>query len=72
MTTSELKKEMKKVQRHYNKISTIVNSLPNDVQMAIHEFHVENCGLLHCTRWGLQASEELINFAKEIIKTANE
>ena len=70
MTPSELKRKMERIRKHFDKIEDILNTIPNGLRDEIHDYHVENCGLLHCTRWGLQASEELRDEAKMLIKIA--
>lgn len=68
MKAGELKRKLKMINNHFNKIDKILSDLPNDIQMEIQEYHNENYGLLHCTRWGVQGSEELVKDVKKIIK----
>lgn len=70
--STQLKYKMRQINRHFEKIEEILNSLPNGVQEEILEFHGSDATLQYCTRWGLQAAEELYNNAKVIIKRAEE
>jgi len=72
MTPLQLKRKMNRIMAHFGKIEDIMATIPNGLQEELHEYHNEDYGLLHCIRWGLQASQELRDDAKKIIKQANE
>ena len=72
MTTTEFKKDMKRINRLLDKADTIFNSLPPHVQDTCWTFHNEGSSLNHCLRWGLQASEELLREAKTVIDRPDE
>jgi len=46
----------------------IVSSLSGEELEAINDFHAEDYSLNYCTRWGLQAAEELSEFIQEVKK----
>jgi len=68
MTASEFKKKIKQINQHFNKIEDLLNSLPE----GFREYHNEEATLQHCTRWGLQASEEILEDTKKVYKEAEE
>jgi len=72
MTASEFKKKIKQINQHFNKIEDLLNSLPEGLQEGIREYHNEEATLQHCTRWGLQASEEILEDTKKVYKEAEE
>lgn len=72
MTTRTLKSKMSKIEKLYNQIDTILNTIPNGLKDEINDFHVDDKGLLYCTIWGQQAAENLKDDAKLIIMKANE
>lgn len=72
LNSTQLKYKMRQINRHFEKIEEILNSLPNGVQEEILEFHGSDSTLQYCTRWGLQASEELYDDAKKVLKKAKE
>ena len=69
MTAVEFKKKMVRINKHFDKIEDIINTLPNGIQDEINEYHTDY-GLILCTRWGLQASEELRDDTKRFIRKA--
>ena len=70
MTPSQLKRKMEQIRKHFDKCEDILNTIPNGLQEELHQYHGENYGLLHAIRWGLQASEELRDDAKKVIRRA--
>jgi len=71
-TASELRKELTRIQRLFDKAETIFNTLPDYMQHIILDYHNENTSLNHCIMWGQQAAEELVSDAKELVKEYNE
>lgn len=63
-----LSKEEKQILEHINELfdraETLFNKLSLDTQEAILNFHNENYSLNYCLRWGLQASNELLEEGK--------
>jgi len=72
MTQSEFKKKITRINQHFNKIEDLLNSLPEGLQEEVREFHNEEATLQHCTRWGLQGSEEILEDSKSVYKRADE
>ncbi len=72
INSTQLKYKMRQINRHFEKIEEILNSLPQGLQEEIQEFHNSDATLQYCTRWGLQASEELYKDAKKVLKKAKE
>jgi hypothetical protein len=72
MTPTQLKKKMERMRKLFDKAEDLLNTIPNGLQEELADYHNEEYSLQHCIRWGLQASEELRDNAKKIIKKANE
>jgi hypothetical protein len=70
MTTTEFKRKLKQINKCFNKIDKILDSLPEGLNNEIIEYHYSETTLQHCTRWGLQGSEELIKDSKKIYNKA--
>lgn len=51
---------LKKIKKLMSKVENLFNELPNTVQHNIWNVHNEDCSLNHCIRWGVQASDELL------------
>ena len=69
MTATQLKKKMEQIRKLFDKAEDILITIPNGLRDEINEYHSSD-GLTHCIRWGLQASEELRDDAKAVIKKA--
>ena len=52
--------QLKKVYKLLNKAQIELYKLSNDSTDWILELHSESSNLIHCLRWGLIASEELV------------
>jgi hypothetical protein len=72
MTPAQLKKKMERMRKYFNKAEDLLNTIPNGLQEELADYHNECYSLQHCIRWGLQASEELRDNAKKVIRIANE
>lgn len=55
-----VRKNLKKIQKLMNKAETLFNELPSTVQNDMLEVHSADYSLNHCIRWGVQATEELL------------
>ncbi|MDR0307699.1 MAG: hypothetical protein LBI42_12795 [Chitinispirillales bacterium] len=53
-------KTVLRIQKLLDKARDLGNSLPDDVQFELSQYHSGNATLTHCTRWGLQAAEEML------------
>lgn len=51
---------LKKIHEKFEEIETLLFEMSLQAQKQILDFHHEGYTLQHCTRWGLQASEELL------------
>lgn len=51
---------VKKINKLFNEAEVLYNRLPQQTKDVIKDFHNESYSLPHCIRWGLQASEELL------------
>ncbi len=55
-----MKQTLRKINKLFEKADELLSSLSNEEQERILQIHNENHSLNHCIRWGLQASEELV------------
>ena len=53
-------KTMQQIEKLFDKITDLVNSLPVNLQVEFLQYHNDHATLLHCTRWGLQAAEDIL------------
>jgi len=51
---------MQQIEKLLGKARDLVNSLPDDLQFELSKYHTIDATLLHCTRWGLQAVEDIL------------
>jgi hypothetical protein len=65
-----VRKNLNKIKKLMNKVETLFNELPNQVQNDMLEVHNPDYSLNHAVRWGVQASEELLD--KKNFKTITE
>lgn len=65
-----VRKNLKKIKALMDKVETLFNELPSQVQNDMLEVHNSDYSLNHAVRWGVQASEELLN--KKNFKTITE
>ena len=72
MTPSQFKRKMQQINNHFERAEEILNSLPQGIQQEIQDYHNEEATIAHCTRWGLQATEELHRDAKNFLRKAEE
>jgi len=56
-----VRKNLKKIKVLMDKVETLFNELPSQVQNDILQVHEADASLNHCIRWGVQASEELLD-----------
>jgi len=54
------KSKIKKINKMFNQMDTLLNELSPETQEQILNFHDEVYTLQHCIKWGLQASEDLL------------
>jgi len=59
-----MKSELKEINKLFEQADELLNSLSNEEQENILNVHNEKHSLNHCIRWGLQASEELVEMAE--------
>jgi len=59
-------KTVQQIQKLFDKVSDLVNSLPDSLQLKLLQYHNDHATLLHCTRWGLQAAEDILEEWREI------
>ena len=59
-----MKSELKEINKLFEQADELLNSLSNEEQENILNVHNEKHSLNHSIRWGLQASEELVEMAE--------
>jgi len=72
MTPSEFKRRMKVINNLFQQLEKNLNALPQGLQEEILEYHNSDGTIQHCVRWGLQASEEILNDSKKVFTKAKE
>jgi hypothetical protein len=72
MTPSEFKRRMKVINNLFQQLEKNLNALPEGLQEEIHEYHNSDATLQYTIRWGLQASEEILNDSKKVFTKAKE
>jgi hypothetical protein len=72
MTHGEFKKRVKTINNLFQQLEKNLNALPQGLQEEIQEYHNSDGTIQHCVRWGLQASEEILNDSKKVFTKANE
>jgi hypothetical protein len=72
MTHSEFKNNMKSINKLFNELTDKFNTLPQELQNEILNYHNNNATIQHCIRWGLKASEEIIDNSITIFNNAEE
>jgi len=53
-------KTIQQIEKHLDNARDLVNSLPDNLQFELSKYHTIDATLLHCTRWGLQAAEDIL------------
>ena len=53
-------KTIQKIQKLLDKVDDLASSLSDNLKFEIENYHLEKHTLSHCTRWGLQAANEII------------
>lgn len=61
MFTIEEVGKLNKMHKLFNQLEDILLSMNEETQDKILNYHNETGSIQHCIRWGLQASEELVN-----------
>lgn len=64
ITLNELN-QVKEIESLLKKVDEIYNGLSDELQDDIRKMHNEGYSLDHCIRWGLQASEEIVDEASK-------
>jgi nitrogenase molybdenum-iron protein alpha/beta subunit len=72
MTPKEFRRKLEKIQRRFEEIEETLNELPEGLREEVREFHNPDATLQYCTRWGLQASTELVEAYEEVHEKASE
>jgi len=72
MTHGEFKKRVKTINNLFQQLEKNLNALPQGLQEEIQEYHNSDGTIQHCVRWGLQASEEILNDSKKVFTKAKE
>lgn len=72
MTPKQFRRKMEKIHRRFVEIEKTINELPFGLREEILEFHNSEATLQYCTRWGMNASEEIIEAYEEIHEKASE
>jgi len=72
MTHGEFKKRIKTINNLFQQLEKNLNSLPQGLQEEIQDYHNSDGTIQHCVRWGLQASEEILNDSKKVFTKAKE
>jgi len=72
MTHGEFKKRVKTINNLFQQLEKNLNSLPQGLQEEIQDYHNSDGTIQHCVRWGLQASEEILNDSKKVFTKAKE
>lgn len=72
MTPKQFRRKLEKIQKRFEEIEETLNELPQGLKEEVREFHESDATLQYCSRWGLQASEELIEAYEEVHKKASE
>lgn len=60
MFTNTEKEKLKEIYTLFETLDEIYDDLPSETKDKINEYHNEEGSLCHCIRWGLTASEELL------------
>jgi len=71
MTPKQFRRKLEKIQKRFEEIEETLNELPLGLKEEILDFHNSDATLQHCTRWGLQASEELIEAYEQVHEKAS-
>lgn len=58
--TNNNQKKIQEIQKKFDEIQTLYNSIWNDLQEKISKIHWESCPLPYCIRWWNQAIDEYI------------
>lgn len=72
MTPKQFRRKVEKINKRFEEIEETLNELPLGIREQLIEFHNHDSTLQYCTRWGLQASGEIIEHYDEIHRKASE
>jgi len=53
-------KTVQQIEKLLNNVYELISGLPEGLQSELIKYHNENTTLIYCTRWGLQAAEEIL------------
>ena len=53
-------KTIQQVKKLLNNVYELVSYLPERLQSELIKYHNEDATLIYCTRWGVQAAEEIL------------
>jgi len=72
MTPKQFRRKMEKINRLFNEIETTLNEIPLGLREQMDTFHNPEATILHCTRWGIIGSEEIIEAYDDVHEKASE
>lgn len=57
-----LPQKMQEIRDLFEQLDGLISSFSSEESDAINDFHNNDYSLIHCTRFGLQGSEEILEF----------